>query len=387
MRWLMGTATVFAVAALLAMAPAKTVAVPFFAQPQARIATTIDALLTYPVFYHGRTVVVRGTLTERDNFWSLTSAGTERRIYVLTKSTRPDPGAVEARGEFWDLGRLQQEDPRFTGYDMDRLIERVNQGRWPGQNQVFVLALDLAGPGTPAPSTQATTVRAVVLEPDKYEGQKVTVTGRFRGVNLFGDLPQAPGRSRYDFVLQSADAALWVTGLEPKGKGFSLDRNARVDTGRWLEVTGTVGRSAGLVWIDGEKIGLGTAPEPAAVVQVDVPKVGPPPEVTFSIPTPEDIDVETSMLVRIQFSRDMDARSMKDHVRVRYVTPPAEGGPTSPPPFSSAYREGTKVLEIKFSGRLDRFRIVEVELLEGIAAFDGAKLVTPWKLTFTTGAQ
>jgi hypothetical protein len=387
MRWLMGTATVFAVAALLAMAPAKTVAVPFFAQPQARIATTIDALLTYPVFYHGRTVVVRGTLTERDNFWSLTSAGTERRIYVLTKSTRPDPGAVEARGEFWDLGRLQQEDPRFAGYDMDRLIERVNQGRWPGQNQVFVLALDLAGPGTPAPSTQATTVRAVVLEPDKYEGQKVTVTGRFRGVNLFGDLPQAPGRSRYDFVLQSADAALWVTGLEPKGKGFSLDRNARVDTGRWLEVTGTVGRSAGLVWIDGEKIGLGTAPEPAAVVQVDVPKVGPPPEVTFSIPTPEDIDVETSMLVRIQFSRDMDARSLKERVRVRYVTPPAEGGPTSPPPFSTAYREGTKVLEIKFSGRLDRFRIVEVELLEGIAAFDGAKLVTPWKLTFTTGAQ
>jgi hypothetical protein len=390
----MRTVTFFA-ALLAATAPAKTVTVPstslraspLIAQPQARIATTIDALLTYPVFYHSRTVVVRGTLTERDNFWSLTSAGTERRIYVLTKSTRPDPGAVEARGEFWDLGRLQQEDPRFAGYDMDRLIERVNQGRWPGQNQVFVLALDLAGPGTPAPSTQATTVRAVVLEPDKYEGQKVTVTGRFRGVNLFGDLPQAPGRSRYDFVLQSADAALWVTGLEPKGKGFSLDRNARVDTGRWLEVTGTVGRSAGLVWIDGEKIGLGTAPEPAAVVQVDVPKIGPPPEVTFSIPTPEDIDVETSMLVRIQFSRDMDARSLKERVRVRYVTPPAEGGPASPPPFSTAYREGTKVLEIKFSGRLDRFRIVEVELLEGIAAFDGAKLVTPWKLTFTTGAQ
>jgi hypothetical protein len=30
---------------------------------------------------------------------------------------------------------------------------------------------------------------------------------------------------------------------------------------------------------------------------------------------------------------------------------------------------------------------VEVELQDGIAAFDGAKLVTPWKLTFTTGAQ
>ena len=214
------------------------------------------------------------------------------------KSTRPDPGAVEARGEFWDLGRLQQEDPRFAGYDMDRLIERVNQGRWPGQNQIFVLALELAGPGAAAPSTQATTIRAIVLEPDKYDGQRVSVTGRFRGVNLFGDLPQAPGRSRYDFVLQSADAAIWVTGLQPKGKNWSLDRNARVDTGRWLEVTGTIGRSSGLVWIDAEKIGLGTAPEPAAVVEVAVPKVGPAPEVTFSLPTPEDIDVETSIVVR-----------------------------------------------------------------------------------------
>jgi hypothetical protein len=357
------------------------------AQPQARIATTIDALLTYPVFYHGRTVVVRGTLAESDGVWSLTSAGTERRIYALAKSTRPDAGAVEARGEFWDLGRLQQEDPRFAGYDMDRLIERVNQGRWPGQNQIFVLALDQAGPGTAAPSTQATTVRAVALEPDKYEGQRVTVTGRFRGVNLFGDLPQAPGRSRYDFVLQSADAAIWVTGLQPKGKSFSLDRNARVDTGRWLEITGTVGRSAGLVWIDGEKIDLGTAPEPAGVVELAVPKAGPAPEITFSLPTPDDIDVETSILVRIQFSRDMDGASMKDRVRVRYVTPPTEGAPTSPPPFTTAYREGTKVLEVKFSGRLDRFRVVEIELLEGIAAFDGAKLVTPWKLTFTTGPQ
>jgi hypothetical protein len=369
------------------VAAAVVLSAPASGQPQARLATTIDALLTYPVFYHGRTVVVRGTLEERDGLWSLTSSGTERRVHVLTKSTRPDPGTVEARGEFWDLGRLQHDDPRFVGYDMERLIERVSQGRWPGQNQVFVLALELAGPGTAAPSTQATTIRAVALEPDKYDGQRVTVNGRFRGVNLFGDLPQSPGRSRYDFVLQSADASIWVTGLQPKGKNFSLDRNARVDTGRWLEVTGMVGRSAGLVWIDGEKIGLGTAPEPAAVVEVAVPKAGPPPEVTFSLPTPEDIDVETSMLVRIQFSRDMEAASFRDRVRVRYVTPPAEGAPASPPPFSTAYREGTKVLEIKFSSRLDRFRVVEVELQDGIAAFDGAKLVTPWKLTFTTGAQ
>ena len=93
------------------------------------------------------------------------------------------------------------------------------------------------------------------------------------------------------------------------------------------------------------------------------------------------------MLVRIQFTRDMDAATLRDKVRVRYATPPAQGSPESPPSFTTAYREGTKVLEIKFAGPLDRFRVVEVELLEGIAAFDGAKLATPWTLRFTTGAK
>ncbi|MGH9312825.1 MAG: hypothetical protein ACRD1S_06465, partial [Vicinamibacterales bacterium] len=97
--------------------------VPFSAsaQPQTRVATTVEALVTYPVFFHGRTVVVRGTLDRRDSLWSLASAGGERRVHVIMKSARPDEGPVEARGEFWDLGRLQQDDPRFAGYDTERL--------------------------------------------------------------------------------------------------------------------------------------------------------------------------------------------------------------------------------------------------------------------------
>lgn len=362
-------------------------AVALVAQPQTRVATTVEALTTYPVFFHSRQVVARGTLAQRDGLWSLASPDGARRVHILARNAQPQEGPAEVRGEFWDLGRLQQEDPRLSGYDIDRLLERVSQGRWPAQGQVFVLAMELAGPPAAPPSTQSTTIRAIALDPEKYDGQKVTVTGRFRGVNLYGDLPQSPSRSRYDFVLQSADGALWVTGLQPKGKNFSLDRNARVDTGRWLEVTGTIGRGAGLVWIDAEKIALGTAPEPAAVVEVAVPKVGPSPEVSFSLPTPDDTDVETTIVVRIQFSRDMDGSTLKDRVRVRYSTPPTEGGPAEPPPFGVAYRDGNRVLEIKFKQKLDRFRGVEVELLDGIAAFDGARLATPWKLAFTTGAQ
>jgi Bacterial Ig-like domain len=377
------------VAALLAVMPPAETATSAVSrrQPMTRLATTVEALLTYPIFFHGRDVVLQVTVEKQDGRLSLVSPSGERRIHAVARSTQPDDGPAEVRGEFWDLGRLQQDDPRLTGFDVDGLVERVNGGRWPGQNQIFVVAVELAGPPAPLPSAQAATVRAIALNPEKFEGQKVTVTGRFRGVNLYGDQPQSPSRSRYDFVLQSADAALWVTGLQPKGKNFSLDRNARVDTGRWLEITGTVGRSAGLVWIDAEKLALSTAPEPAAVVEVEVPKIGPAPEVSFSLPTTDDTDVETSMLVRIQFTRDMDAATLRDKVRVRYATPPAQGSPESPPSFTTAYREGTKVLEIKFAGPLDRFRVVEVELLEGIAAFDGAKLATPWTLRFTTGAK
>ena len=61
--------------------------------------------------------------------------------------------------------------------------------------------------------------------------------GQFRGKNLYGDLPQGPGLSQWDFVLRAADSALWVAGVRPRGKGFNLNPGARVDTGNWLEVS------------------------------------------------------------------------------------------------------------------------------------------------------
>ena len=83
-------------------------------------------------------------------------------------------------------------------------------------------------------------IRAIALSPDQFDNRSVTLIGRFKGRNLYGDLPQGVAKSKWDFVLQSADAALWVTGLRPKGKDFDLDPAARVDTGKWLEVKGTL---------------------------------------------------------------------------------------------------------------------------------------------------
>ena len=100
----------------------------------------------------------------------------------------------------------------------------------------------------------------------------MTVVGRFRGRNLYGDLPDAPGKSRWDFVLQSANAAIWVTGRRPKGDGFDLNIDNRVDTGRWLEVAGVVKAERGLVRVEADAIRAAQPPaqtaQPEALVKV-----------------------------------------------------------------------------------------------------------------------
>src|SRR3989442_926891 len=111
---------------------------------------------------------------------------------------------------------------------------------------------------TPASAPPAPSIRAIVLNPWRYLEQKVTVTGQFAGRNLFGDLPDAPAKSRYDFVIRSTDAAIWVTGGRPRGKGFDLSVDARIDTGRWLEVTGVLQQGRGLQWLEVGAAGVPT---------------------------------------------------------------------------------------------------------------------------------
>ena len=138
------------------------------------------------------------------------------------------------------------------------MIEEANKGRWPARDQVFVILNATLHPGPACDRPDDPVDRA---DSGAVRQSKVTLTGRFKGGNLFGDLPHGVAKSKWDFVLQSADAAIWITGLRPKGKDFDLDPGARVDTGRWVEVTGTVHRDAAAVWIAGESIRLTTAPD------------------------------------------------------------------------------------------------------------------------------
>jgi hypothetical protein len=141
------------------------------------------------------------------------------------------------------------------------------------------------------------------------------------------------------------------------------------------------------VWIAGQGIRAATAPSETPVeVMVPVAPREPAPTVIFSAPVPDDTDVDRAATVRIQFSRDMMARSFRDTVRVSYATPPAQGQPAlAPPAFVATYNDGMRALEVRFKTPLERFQQVKVELLEGITAVDRQPLA-PWSLTFLTGS-
>lgn len=350
------------------------------AQGPGRIATTVAAVVASPVFFHGKQIAVRGEVTPVGEIAQV--AGTSKPVFVYWRE-RPSRTDGEIRGEFWDLGRMVDGDPRFTSYDFAPVTAAASNGRWPGRDRVFViLGATLVEGGPPTDPS----LRSIALAPAQFENRGLTLVGRFRGRNLYGDLPQALNKGKWDFVLQSADAAIWVTGARPKGKGFELDPGARADTGTWVEVKGTVRRDGDLVWLEAQTIQIAAAPAETPIeIAIPATPVEPPPTVIFSAPIADDTDVPRSAPVRLQFSRDMDGRSFRDRVRARYTgpTPPGTTAP-APPPFMVRYDDGNRSLEIRFTQPLERFQTVTIDLLEGITATGGIALL-PWSMTFSTG--
>jgi hypothetical protein len=356
------------------------VTLPASGQQITRRATNLAAILASPSFYHQRPIVIVGTVKLQDNGeLRVTSDGASMR--VVFKGSAPD-GVDEVRGEFWDIGRMRADDARLSAYDLKTLFNVDPEGAWPRPGQVTaIMASSIAAAEQPS----APSIRNIVLFPSRYLEQKLTVVGQFAGRNLLGDLADAPAQSRYDFVLRSADGAIWVTNLRPRGKDFELALDARMDTGRWLEVSGTLQQGRGLQWLDGAagSLKITTAPKDTPdEAPVRVP-AAPPPEVVFSTPIPDETDVALSTNVRIQFSRDIDAATLKGRVTARYTDGEQAGAPPSALEFTTQYLPGTRVLEMKFKEPLDRLRTVKIDLQEGITGTDKQPL-TPWSLTFQT---
>lgn len=349
------------------------------AQPAARRATTIAALRSYPGFYHQQTVTVVGTV-KADSLESATLASDEASIRLIAREL-PREGKLEARGQFLDVGRMPQDDPRLIPFNLLDRIRTMYPERWPRPGEELILLLSGTTP-PPAAEASAPPLRTVAMEPARFEGRRVTVLGQFRGRNLYGDLPEAPAPAKWQFVLRSTDAALWVMGLQPKGKTFNFDPAKRIDSGRWVRVQGTVRTAKGLTWLEGTTIEVAQAPA-ESVTEVEIAAPPPPPvEVLFTAPAEGETDVRLTERIRMQLSRDLDPSSLKDRVRITY----AKAAASDSLAFAAAYAKDNRAIEIKPVEPWEPFRLVKIEFLDGIKGTDGGAMA-PFTLTFTTGGS
>jgi hypothetical protein len=346
------------------------------AQVGARRLTTIDALRQFPSYFHLQNVMLRGEFAEADRRVVLKADENEMGVQLADGVTTLT-GAVEVRGQLIDVGRLEPGDPRAGGG-----TER-DPARWPRPGEEVFLRV--TGVTAAPASTGGASVRMLALEPWRFTGQTVTVTGNFRGRNLFGDLPDAPRKGRYDFVIRNTEGAVWVTGVRPRGRGFDLEVDRRLDTNQWVEVTGTVVHDRGLVRIEGTRIASAKAPTEAPAVAETAPAAPPAPlEIVFFSPSDAETDVSPGSPVRVQFSRGVREASLAGRVTAGY-TGAAEGTPGANLALKTSYDAANRAVEIRFAQPLEPFRTVVVRLLDGIVAFDGGPL-KPWALTFSVAA-
>src|SRR6185436_632710 len=163
-----------------------------------------------------------------------------------------------------------------------------------------------------------------VRDPGRQEGKIISVVGKFRGRNLYGDLPLRSQRDSADWVIKDDVFAVWVSGRKPKGDGFELDAGLKRDTNKWLQVVGRVATRGPVVYLEAIHVSLTKEPRPAAEVKAaplppSKPKV--PPVVVFALPLDGEQDVPRSSRFVVQFSKDMNEESFKGRVVVRYLGP------------------------------------------------------------------
>jgi len=217
----------------------------------------------------------------------------------------------------------------------------------------------------------------LVSNPGKRDGQMIRVVGKFRGRNLYGDLPIRTQRTTADWVIKDDLYAIWVTGKKPKGAGWELDSGLKRDTGKWVEVIGKPETVRGVTYIKAVRIQLTTPPSARADVKPPPPppeKPRKPPVVVFALPLDGDGEVAPDSRFVVQFSKDMDEATFNGHVLLRY-TGPVLPGDRAFDGLKLTYDRGRRALTVDPGDVLRPRRQIELILLPGISDIDGMTLI------------
>jgi hypothetical protein len=220
-------------------------------------------------------------------------------------------------------------------------------------------------------------LESLVSRPGKVDGKTVRVVGKFRGRNLYGDLPARSERASSDWVIKEDLYAVWVSGRKPKGAGWELDANLKRDTGKWIEVIGRPETRNGVTYVRAVQVRITDPPRPTADAAPPPPppqrpKV--PPVVVFALPLDGEGDVPSDSRFVLQFNKDMDEATFKDHVFLRYAGPTLAGDRMFDG-IKLTYDQGRRALTVDPGDVLRPGRQIELMLMPGISDIDGLTLV------------
>jgi hypothetical protein len=339
----------------------------------------LEELINNPGQYYRRSVKTEGRL----DFASNTSSGVGTNRYSLRdgygNSVRLVPmpniaGEFEEHARQWlghDIevtGVVTQENLRSSTVMQGDLIIIQFWG--------FVGPDDLGDSGKPVEG-KASTLEALVTKPGSQDGRTVRVVGKFRGRNLYGDLPLSSQRNTSDWVIKDDVFAVWISGKKPKGSGWELDPTLKRDTEKWIEVIGKPETRRGVTYVRALRIGLTTAPSPVAEAKPmppPPPRPKKPPVIVFALPLDGEADVKPNSIFVVQFNKDMDMKTFDGKVQLRYAGPRLPGDREFDG-LRLTYDEGRRALMVDPGDLLRSGRRVELILLPGIADTDGMALV------------
>jgi hypothetical protein len=339
------------------------------------IEVSVDNLLQMPESYYDKAVRTRGQLemlpaVSRVGYALRGTFGGYLHLYAM-----PEVAAV-----------FDTEMRRWVGKEVE-VTGAVGAGTdsMNGQRIVYLQVWGFLGPPDEKAARRdspAVTLEDLVTKPERYDGKVVTVRGQFRGGNLFGDLPSASRGRSSDWVLKDDVFAAWVSGKKAKGEGWTLDPDLRRDTGKWLQVTGRVAVSNGVVTIQATDVVLSKARAAEAPVKAEAqgpppppPRPKRPPAVVFALPLDGERDVPPDGVFKVQFSKDMEEESFKGRVVFRYAGRP-QPGDNALDAVRVTYDGGLRTLQVDPGDLLRPGRVVELLLLPGIVDLDGLALET-----------
>jgi hypothetical protein len=313
-------------------------------------------ILAAPAQYEGRAIRLHGRVEPLESGgYRLTEEGSavavlpETSIAALVRVDAPGWGAAEIEV----TGILERRD----GMPAVRFWEYVGpQG------------------GARAVTGKGLTLEALAADAKASEGQVVRVIGKFRGRNLYGDLPMSSRRRDSDWVIKDGRWAVWVTGREPAGDGWRLDPRVPADTSQWVEVVGRPQSRKGVTALRALDVRPVPPPPGAHVLpakQLSIARDAAP-AVVFVLPLEgEPISPDTRFV--LQFSKYMNEESFAGRVRLFDASGPAAAARESTPRLR--YDETLRALIVEPEAALEPGSSAEIRLLPGILDVNGLALV------------